>query len=805
MADPISSEDRSLPIDDIVYEFERAFRSGAAPRIEDHLSGEGLDRWHLLTELIHSELELRIGNGDRAELAEYLVRYPALACLPHELAPILETQVRLLAQAGEEPDLKEYEERYAVLGGLVRDVFKRVGTAPPEVPGYEILEKLAQGGMGVVYKARQLLLRREVALKLIRYDRRDGALGDRFKARFRREAAAVAAVNHPHVVQVFDSGQSDDDLFIAMELVDGLSLQKRLDTIGVLDPRAAAELVEKVARALAAVHARKIVHRDLKPDNILLTAAGEPKVVDFGLACPAEISDGRTKAGVVLGTPEYMSPEQAVASGEEPTPLADVYGLGAVLYACLTGRPPFPRESLLVTLEKVRTQLAPPVCDVRSDCPADLEAICAKCLEKVPARRYASAEALADDLRRWLDGRPTVARSAGRAEKAWKWTRRNKGLTATVSVVFLALTTGAGLAIWQADKAWRAEAAERVRSGELTRSEIAERTRSGELAGALSKVTKAEQEAQTRADQLAESQKQTQEKANDLADQLKESRRLADLGKLREANAAFENNQVQLARDILNEVSPENRCIAWGLLHREFEGSLLTLIGHTNHVTSVAASADGSRVVTGSADNTARVWDARTGKTLHTLKGHTSVVTSVAVSADGSRVVTGSADHTARVWNARTGKTLLTLTDNMGVVTSVAFSADGSRVVTGGSESAEDLTRVWNARTGQRLHALKSHRGARMCVAVSAGGELVASGWNDNEATMWDVRTVQRTSSFRGHTASVRGVALSSDGSWVVTGSDDHTARVWDARTGKTLLKFPTNGGQWESGVNSEH
>ena len=456
MPDPSpTGEYQPVPIHQAVRRFEKAFRAGKKPAVEDYVAGDGPDRWHLILELVHSDLELRLRAGEPVALADYLTRFPGLAHFPNELAAVLETEVGFHIRAGRAPVLAEYEARHPHLGRRVRDVFRRVGSAPPDVPGYEVGEKLGEGGMGTVYRARQALLRRDVALKVIRGDLLGGSGGDRFRARFRREAEAVAAVNHPQVVQVYEYGEHAGDLFLAMELVDGPSLQKKLDRDGVLGPRAAAELARALATAVHAVHGRGIVHRDLKPDNVLLAADGSPKVTDFGLARPAEVADGRTRAGVFVGTPEYSSPEQAAMTGEDPTPRTDVYGLGAVLYACLTGRPPFPREDVLRTLEKVRTQDVVPVRGARPDCPRDLETICAKCLEKEPGKRYESAAALADDLRRWLAGEPILARPVGPPERAWKWVRRNRAVSGAMLAVVLALGAGAAAALWQAGRANR--------------------------------------------------------------------------------------------------------------------------------------------------------------------------------------------------------------------------------------------------------------------------------------------------------------------------------------------------------------
>ena len=286
------------------------------------------------------------------------------------------------------------------------------------VPGYEILGVLGQGGMGIVYKARQLALDRVVALKMILR----GALADRESLeRFRIEAHAVARLRHPNIVQIFEVGEHAGQPFFSLEYLDGGSLQQKLEG-SPQAPRDAARMVELLARAVHHAHEQHIIHRDLKPANVLLDADGTPKLTDFGLAKRIEDQDqNQTGAGAVLGTPTYMAPEQAAGKTREVGPPADIYSLGAILYDLLTGRPPLRGTTLLDTLQMVRTAEPVPPRRLQPKVPADLQNICLKCLEKEPRRRYASAEALADDLHRFLDGRPTAARPVSAPERAWKW------------------------------------------------------------------------------------------------------------------------------------------------------------------------------------------------------------------------------------------------------------------------------------------------------------------------------------------------------------------------------------------------
>jgi len=310
----------------------------------------------------------------------------------------------------------------------------------PRIPGYEIIRVLDQGGMGIVYQARQTDLGRTVAVKMISGVR----LGPTQVARFRAEAEAAARVQHPNLVQIFEVGQVGGRPFFSMEFVDGGSLAQQLAHDRPC-PRRAAELILTLAQAIHTAHERGIVHRDLKPSNVMLTAAaasfaGIPKITDFGLAKRLDDDSGHTRTGEVLGTPSYMAPEQAAGKKDQIGPATDVYSLGAILYELLAGRPPFRGASPLDSLRLVTTQepLAPS--RLAPATPRDLEAICLKCLQKSPGSRYGSAQALADDLRRFLNGQAVTARRNGSFQRAWKWVRRHpQGLALAAALGALAL------------------------------------------------------------------------------------------------------------------------------------------------------------------------------------------------------------------------------------------------------------------------------------------------------------------------------------------------------------------------------
>jgi serine/threonine protein kinase len=283
-------------------------------------------------------------------------------------------------------------------------------TPPPALPhvaGYDILELLGRGGMGVVYKARQQGLNRLVALKMVLAGANASAQD---LSRFRAEAEAVARLGHPNIVQIYEIGEQDGCPFLALEYVGGGSLAQHLDGTPVA-ARQAAELVLSLARAVHHAHEQGIVHRDLKPANVLLRSDGTPKIADFGLAKRADSHDAHTQTGAILGSPSYMAPEQASGATDKIGPATDVYALGVILYELLTGRPPFKGATLLETIEQVREHDPVPPRFLQPKAPRELEIICLKCLEKSPARRYASAAALADDLEAFVHGEPISAHS----------------------------------------------------------------------------------------------------------------------------------------------------------------------------------------------------------------------------------------------------------------------------------------------------------------------------------------------------------------------------------------------------------
>ena len=316
---------------------------------------------------------------------------------------------------------------------------------------YELLEEIARGGMGVVYKARQISLNRIVALKMILTGQLAGKEDVR---RFHAEAEAAANLNHPGIVPIYEIGEHEGQHFFSMGFVDGASLAATIKD-GPLPPKEAAECTRKVAEVIAFAHKRGVIHRDLKPANVLLDRNGEPKVTDFGLAKKVEGDGGLTATGQILGTPSYMPPEQAAGKIDEVTESADVYALGAILYALVTSRPPFQAASPLDTLMQVLEQepVSPRV--LNTNVPLDLETICLKSLEKEARRRYSSATALAEELQRFLNDEPIHARPISAPERVLRWCRRKPVVAGLIAAVVLAMSIGTGVSSYFAIQASR--------------------------------------------------------------------------------------------------------------------------------------------------------------------------------------------------------------------------------------------------------------------------------------------------------------------------------------------------------------
>ena len=605
------------------------------------------------------------------------------------------------------------------------------------VPGYEILDEVGRGGMGVVYRARQVKADRWVALKMILAGAHASAAD---LARFRTEAESVARLQHPHIVPVYEVGEHEGRPYFSMEFCGGGSLADRL--AGTPFPsREAARWVEVLARAMHAAHEKGIVHRDLKPANVLLTEEGTPKITDFGLAKKLDEA-GVTSTGAVMGTPSYMAPEQAGGRSNEIGPATDVYALGAILYELLTGRPPFRAATALDTILQVVSDEPVPPRRLQPKVPRDLETICLKCLAKTPAKRYTTAAELADDLRRWLRHEPIKARPVGTLGRALKWMRRKPGVAALLAILVLVSAGGLALVLWQWGEAVSARRQTEGINGDLTKRESELRDAVGLLQEEQKKVQAENRRAETAlyAIQLDLAQREL------LADHYVRAEEL-----LRGTRREFRRFEFDYLR---------------GLLERRFR----RLSGHRGPILAVAFSPDGRLFASADLHGTVKVWDMPSARCRYTFEKQNRGVTTLAFSPDSKRLADGTGGlqqqpGVVRIWDLNTGTIDLRLSKHKGPVEAVAFSPDGNLLAVAANEAAF---------------------------------ENAAAFYRRGEVTLWDAKTGEQRRKFRGHGEErVNSVVFFPNGRLVVSGGGK-VIKVWETATGAEKVSVPAPGSSTE-------
>jgi WD40 repeat protein len=831
--------------DELVTDLREALEEGAewsADEFVDHACRDQHARWR---------------RGQRVPVEYYLALRPSLADEPEAVLDLLYAEFVLREEEGETPALEEYQFRFpklaqtiseqwaihrALLDVAVRDELVSEIPTGPQVDGYEVLEELGRGGMGVVFKARQLGLNRLVALKMLPAV---SSSSEPDLLRLRNEAEAISRLKHPHIVQIYEFGWSSEQPFLALELLEGGTLAQHLK-VRPWPPRAAAELIATLAQAVHAAHCCGIVHRDLKPGNILferslasLPSVDEtpsrisflpmvPKITDFGLA-KLDHASGLTVTGDVIGTPAYMAPEQVAGLQDVVGPAADIYALGAMLYELLAGRPPFQATTALGTLMLAGEGEPMPPSRWRPGLPRDLETLCMKCLEKLPGKRYASADALAQDLGRYLRGEPIEARPAGGIERFWKAVRRRPAISTLIALVVLVALAGFAGVCWQ----WSEAVGARQKAISLAKEETAQRQRA-EFHLYRSRVAQAG--LLWEADDVA--------RARAL---LAECVPQPDQDDQREWEWYYLTHACQPARHVWRQhfwvnglaTSPDGRYLAVALGMPDYESSRTApgvargelavwdlreekLAWNQPNTESalqaLAYSPDGKDIAVSRADGTVEIWDSAArsvrknwrapglvvglayrpdGKELATattegtfvwatgdfhqillLRDLAAPSVGVAYSPDSSRLVMARKDRRIVSRNANNGDVQFSLDcPDLDLPSSVAFSPDGKYLLIG---TWSGLAHLWDSATGQPVQRLIGHRGVVQTVAFSPDGQHALTGSADRTIRVWSVETGKTRSLLRSHTAGVRAVAPSADGLSLCSGGQDRVLLQWD-------------------------
>ena len=667
---------------------------------------------------------------------------------------------------------------------------------PPELARHEryrVVRLIGQGGMGAVYEAEHRIMQRPVALKVINraYTAQPGTV-----ERFRREVRAAARLSHPNIVTTYDAEDACGSLFLVMEYVEGVSLARLIKERSPLPVAEACAYIRQAALGLQHAHERGMVHRDVKPDNLILVAspnASEPgvvKVLDFGLAAlTAERGEGLTEENVVMRTPEFMAPEQA----EDPRKAdirADVYSLGCTLYFLLTGKVPYPASTRLLRILAHREQPVPSIRQARPEVSAELARVLERMLAKKPADRYATPGEVAAALRPYTQTAALPLRA-----------RRPRLVAIALAALFGGLLVAGGavyrIATDKGEVVIETEGPDVevvVKQGGKVVTVLDARSKqkvtlnTGEYTVSLGgnpdglKIDMPETFILRRGDTKIVTVKRVEEK----------------VGEIRRFEGHTEGvGSVAYAADGRRALSGsnDNTVRLWDV---ETGKELRRFEGHADHVTTVAISPNGRLALSASKDGTARLWDTESGKELRRLEGHGSIVCGVALSPDGRRALTSCmGDGDVRLWDVETGKELRRFVGHDSGVWAVAFSPDGRRALTGCGR--DHTMRLWDVNTGRELRRLEEHAWDVQSVAFSPDGRRALSGSWDKTVRLWNLETGKELRRFERHANRVISIAFSPDGRRALSGSWDETVRLWEVESGRELYRFNPGIGKVES------
>jgi WD40 repeat protein/serine/threonine protein kinase len=692
-----------------------------------------------------------------------------------------------------------------------------VATVPPSsvhaatdlIGPYKLLQQIGEGGMGVVYMAEQERpVRRRVALKIIK----PGMDSAQVIARFEAERQALAMMDHPNIARVYDAGTTDSGRpYFVMELVQGVPITDYCDQKH-LTPHERLELFVPVCQAIQHAHQKGVIHRDLKPTNVLVMISDGkpvPKVIDFGVAkaLHQKLTEKTlfTQFGNVVGTLEYMSPEQTDLDLMGTDTRSDIYSLGVMLYELLAGSTPLDgkmlREIGYAQMLKTIREVEPPRPSMRVDSSGDalasvaalrhteprklarllsgdLDWIVMKCLEKDRSQRYETANALAMDIQRHLECEPVLAGPHSGIYRVQKFVRRHRigvmagGAVLTALVVGLALATAGFL---------RAER-ERVQT-QIQRNRADTARIEAQAQGKIAENQR--QLAVQNAKKATENAKKADENARDAKLQLANGLvSQADLLNLATRFSEARNLYLDAYNKLVDLKQPLTS-VETGLwsLERQTARPLISLTGHTQSVNSVAIAPDGRTALSGSGDQTLKLWELASGKELRTFTGHTGRVSSVAITPDGQTALSGSVDKTLKLWDLASGKEIRTLTGHTQSVNSVAIAPDGRTALSG---SQDGTLKLWDLASGKEIRTFSGHTGGVLSVAVAPDGRTALTGSVDKTLKLWDLESGKEVRTFTG-AAPMLSVAIAPDGRTALSGSVDNALKLWDLATGKEL------------------
>ena len=787
--------DERPSLDTLIDRFDQLWRSSDKPDYQTFLAqASEADRPALLAKLLAIEIEYRIRNSESVNVTDYDLLGESARQLVDQL---------IAAHAGDSV-------RPSVSPSLL-SVESQVGDT---IGPYQLMEKIGEGGMGSVWKAEQEKpVRRRVAVKLIKA----GIDNRQVLARFESERQALAMMSHENIARILDAGTTDaGQPYFVMELVQGIHFNRYCDE-NQLSINDRLKLFIPVCKAVQHAHQKGIIHRDLKPSNVLVClhdGAPVPKVIDFGLAKAlqhqAKLTDKTmfTELGQVVGTLQYMSPEQAEMNQLDIDTRTDVYSLGVMLYESMAGSTPIESDSLrqnaiFRVLESIREKEPPrpsfrlsssaheavtnisklrqiSSSKLRDILQGDLDWIVMKAIEKNRSRRYETANDFAEDIGRFLDGDIVEARPPSFGYRFSKFFAKNKGLVAAVGTIAALLVAAVGVSSWFALDANKARRLAEAKTEEV----VIERDRANEKEEVA----------------VAEAQR-----ADSLGQQALEAEAVAKARLLQAQRRIYSDQISRVGRDY--QVSPKRaldwlkdaeacpehlREFTWNYFDQHLQQPITAVLtGHEAMAGAVDYSPDGKRVASAGFDNSVRVWDSKTGESIHVLSQHLGPVTSVRFSPDGTLIASSSHDATVKIWNAATGELVDSWEENEEGIGAVAFSPDGKFLA---AASSDKTVVIWNVENGKKVTTLAGHQSWVLGVEFSPDGRTLASASRDRTVRLWDVNT-WTTRKVLPHGGGAFFVAFSPDGESLAVTGWAQLVYVWDLTTEKLKWKIPQGNG----------